>query len=118
MPGRCRQCLCHCPLSPNLQGTGDAIQPAEPSHHTQEPIHMTSKNTICLWFDKDAEDAARFYAKIFPDSKVSAVNKAPGDFPGGTAGQVLTVDFTVLGIPCLGLNGGPTFKHSEAFSFM
>jgi predicted 3-demethylubiquinone-9 3-methyltransferase (glyoxalase superfamily) len=79
---------------------------------------MTSKNTICLWFDKDAEDAARFYAKTFPDSKVSAVNKAPGDFPGGTAGQVLTVDFTVLGIPCLGLNGGPTFKHSEAFSFM
>jgi predicted 3-demethylubiquinone-9 3-methyltransferase (glyoxalase superfamily) len=79
---------------------------------------MMSKNTICLWFDKDAEDAARFYAKTFPDSKVSAVNKAPGDFPGGTAGQVLTVDFTVLGIPCLGLNGGPTFKHSEAFSFM
>jgi len=75
------------------------------------------KNTICLWFDKDAEDAARFYATTFPDSAVTAVHKAPGDFPGGKQGDVLTVEFTVLGIPCLGLNGGPTFKHSEAFSF-
>ncbi len=75
------------------------------------------KNTICLWFDKDAEDAARFYAATFPDSKVGAVHKAPSDFPGGKAGDVLTVEFTVLGIPCLGLNGGPAFKQSEAFSF-
>ena len=78
---------------------------------------MNKKNTICLWYDKDAEDAARFYAATFPDSEVTAVHKAPGDFPGGKAGDVLTVDFTVLGVPCLGLNGGPTFKHSEAFSF-
>jgi len=81
---------------------------------------MTSaiaKNTICLWYDKDAEAAARFYAQTFPDSTVGAVHRAPGDFPGGKAGQVLTVEFTVLGIPCLGLNGGPVFKQSEAFSF-
>ena len=78
---------------------------------------MTPKNTICLWFDKDAVDAARFYAATFPDSKVTAVHEAPGDYPGGKKGDVLTVDFTVLGIPCLGLNGGPQFRHSEAFSF-
>src|ERR1700749_4419674 len=75
------------------------------------------KNTICLWFDDDAEGAARFYAKTFPDSSVGAVHRAPADFPGGKAGTVLTVDFTVCGIPCFGLNGGKTFKHSEAFSF-
>ena len=78
---------------------------------------MKPKNTICLWFDKDSHEAARFYAATFPESKVTAVHKAPADFPGGKQGDVLTVDFTVLGIPCLGLNGGPTFKHSEAFSF-
>ena len=78
---------------------------------------MTAKNTICLWYDKDAEGAARFYAATFPDSKVTAVHKAPGDFPGGKKGDELTVEFTVLGIPCLGLNGGPEFRHSEAFSF-
>jgi predicted 3-demethylubiquinone-9 3-methyltransferase (glyoxalase superfamily) len=78
---------------------------------------MTQKNTICLWFDDDAEGAARFYAATFPDSEVIAVRKAPGDFPGGKAGQVLTVEFTVCGVPCLGINGGPVFKHSEAFSF-
>ncbi|MRW90507.1 VOC family protein [Duganella sp. FT80W] len=78
---------------------------------------MANKNTICLWYDKDAEEAANFYAGVFPDSAVTAVHKAPGDFPGGTAGQVLTVEFTVCGVPCLGLNGGPTFKQSEAFSF-
>lgn len=78
---------------------------------------MIAKNTVCLWFDKDAEDAARFYAATFPNSEVRAVHKAPGDFPGGKEGTVLTVDFTVMGIPCLGLNGGPMFKHSEAFSF-
>jgi predicted 3-demethylubiquinone-9 3-methyltransferase (glyoxalase superfamily) len=80
-------------------------------------MSMQPKNTICLWFDKDAEKAARFYAEVFPDSKVTAVHKAPGDFPGGKEGDVLTVDFTVCGIPCLGLNGGPEFKQSEAFSF-
>jgi predicted 3-demethylubiquinone-9 3-methyltransferase (glyoxalase superfamily) len=78
---------------------------------------MTPKNTICLWFDKGAEEAARFYAATFPNSKVTAVRKAPADFPGGKAGDVLTVEFTVLGTPCIGLNGGPEFKHSEAFSF-
>jgi predicted 3-demethylubiquinone-9 3-methyltransferase (glyoxalase superfamily) len=76
-----------------------------------------AKNTICLWYNHDAEEAANFYAKTFPDSSVDAVHRAPGDFPGGKKGQVLTVEFTVLGIPCIGLNGGPTFKHSEAFSF-
>jgi len=78
---------------------------------------MQSKNTICLWFDKDAEEAARFYAATFPDSNVTAVRKAPADYPDGKADDVLTVEFTVCGIPCLGLNGGPVFKHSEAFSF-
>src|SRR5258707_10903964 len=78
---------------------------------------MKPKNTICLWFDKEAVEAARFYAATFPDSKVIAVHEAPGDYPGGKKGEVLTVEFTVLGIPCLGLNGGPTFKQSEAFSF-
>ena len=78
---------------------------------------MKSKNTICLWFEKDAEDAASFYAATFPDSKVTAVHQAPSDFPGGKKGDVLTVEFTVCGIPCLGLNGGLAFKHSEAFSF-
>ncbi len=75
------------------------------------------KNTICLWFNKDAEEAARFYAATFPDSKVTAVLRAPGDYPSGKAGDVLTVEFTVLGIPCLGLNGGPDITHSQAFSF-
>lgn len=78
---------------------------------------MQPKNTICLWFDKDAQDAANFYAATFPDSKVGAVLRAPSDFPDGKEGDVLTVDFTVCGIPCLGLNGGPAFKQSEAFSF-
>jgi predicted 3-demethylubiquinone-9 3-methyltransferase (glyoxalase superfamily) len=77
----------------------------------------TAKNTICLWYDKDAEEAANFYARTFPDSAVDAVHRAPGDFPSGKKGDVLTVQFTVFGIPCLGLNGGPAFKHSEAFSF-
>jgi len=76
-----------------------------------------AKNTICLWYDRDAEDAARFYAETFPDSSVDAVHRAPGDFPSGQEGDVLTVEFTVMGIPCIGLNGGPTFKHNEAFSF-
>jgi 2-polyprenyl-6-hydroxyphenyl methylase/3-demethylubiquinone-9 3-methyltransferase len=76
-----------------------------------------AKNTICLWYDDGAEEAARFYAKTFPDSTVGAIHLAPGDFPSGKKGDVLTVEFTVLGIPCLGLNGGPMFKHNESFSF-
>ena len=76
-----------------------------------------AKNTICLWYDRDAEEAARFYAGTFPNSSVGAVHPAPGDFPDGKQGDVLTVEFTVLGIPCIGLNGGPAFKQSEAFSF-
>ena len=76
-----------------------------------------AKNTICLWFNRDAEEAARFYAATFPDSSVDAVHLAPGDFPSGKKGDVLTVELTVMCIPCLGLNGGPAFKHNEAFSF-
>ena len=78
---------------------------------------MVSKNTICLWFNGTALDAAEFYAKTFPDSAVKAVHHAPSDFPSGKKGDVLTVEFTVAGIPCVGLNGGPAFRHSEAFSF-
>ncbi len=78
---------------------------------------MAHKNTICIWYDKDAKAAAHFYAATFPDSHVTAVHTAPGDFPSGKEGDVLTVEFTVCGIPCLGLNGGPIFPHSEAFSF-
>jgi len=78
---------------------------------------MKPKNMICLWYDKDAHAAALFYAATFPDSKVTGVHKAPADYPSGTNGDVLTVEFTVVGIPCLGLNGGPQFKHNEAFSF-
>ena len=76
-----------------------------------------AKNTICLWYNGDAEEAARFYAETFPDSSVNAVHKAPGDYPAGKEGNVITVQFTVMGIPCLGLNGGPAFQHNEAFSF-
>jgi predicted 3-demethylubiquinone-9 3-methyltransferase (glyoxalase superfamily) len=76
-----------------------------------------AKNTICLWYDGGAEEAARFYAATFPDSSVGTVQRAPGDFPSGKQGDVLTVEFTVMGIPCLGLNGGPEFMHNEAFSF-
>lgn len=76
-----------------------------------------AKNTICLWYDKDAEEAATFYAETFPDSRVTAVHRAPGDYPSGKAGDVLTVEFTLMGIPCLGLNGGPGVEHNMAFSF-
>ena len=76
-----------------------------------------AKNTICLWYDRNAEEAARFYTKTFPDSSVGAVHRAPGDFPSGKEGDVLTVDFVVMGIPCIGLNGGPNVKHNWAFSF-
>ena len=78
---------------------------------------MPAKNTICLWYDGTALDAATFYADTFPDSAVGKVYRAPGDYPAGKEGDVLTVEFTVMGIPCIGLNGGPEFKHSEAFSF-
>jgi predicted 3-demethylubiquinone-9 3-methyltransferase (glyoxalase superfamily) len=76
-----------------------------------------ARNAICLWFDREPEAAARFYAATFPDSRVTAVHRAPADYPSGKAGDVLTVEFTVAGIPCLGLNGGPAFRHTEAFSF-
>jgi predicted 3-demethylubiquinone-9 3-methyltransferase (glyoxalase superfamily) len=78
---------------------------------------MTPKNLICIWYDNDAQGAARFYAETFPDSKVTRVHTAPTDFPGGKQGDELTVEFMVMGIPCIGLNGGPTFSQSEAFSF-
>lgn len=78
---------------------------------------MIAKNTVCLWYESGAEEAAHFYAETFPDTSVGAVHRAPGDNPSGKAGDVLTVELTVMGIPCIGLNGGPVFKHSEAFSF-
>jgi predicted 3-demethylubiquinone-9 3-methyltransferase (glyoxalase superfamily) len=78
---------------------------------------MANRNTICLWYEGTALDAAHFYARTFPDSTVGAILRAPGDYPDGKQGDVLTVEFTVVGIPCVGLNGGPAFKHSEAFSF-
>ena len=97
-------------MSANQQAVESAIPP--------KPRAATlTKNTICLWYDKDAEAAAHFYAQTFPDSAVSAVHRAPGDFPGGKQGDVLTVEFSVAGVASLGLNGGPQFKHSEAFSF-
>jgi len=76
-----------------------------------------NKNTICLWYVRDAHEAANFYAGVFPDSAVTAVHVAPADYPSGKAGDVLTVEFTVCGVACIGLNGGDTFRHSEAFSF-
>ncbi len=76
-----------------------------------------AKNTICLWFDDNAEEAAQFYARTFPNSSVGAVHRAPGDYPSGSEGDILTVEFIVMGVACLGLNGGPAFKHNEAFSF-
>lgn len=90
------------------KGQGQALKGKE---------HAMAKNTICLWYDKDAEAAARFYAETFPDSAVGAVYRAPSDYPSGKEGDVLMVEFTVAGVPCIGLNGGPTFKHNEAFSF-
>jgi predicted 3-demethylubiquinone-9 3-methyltransferase (glyoxalase superfamily) len=76
-----------------------------------------AKNTICLWYDKEAEAAARFYAEIFPGSAVGAIHRAPSDYSSGKEGDVLTVEFSVAGVPCIGLNGGPAFQHNEAFSF-
>ena len=89
----------------------DKAMPPKPKQAAAE------KNTICLWYNKDAQDAAAFYAETFPDSAVVAVHHAPSDYPSGKKGDVLTVEFTVAGIACLGLNGGPMFKHNEAFSF-
>ena len=89
-------------------------------HQASQPFRrneMSSKNTICLWYDGDAFDAANFYAETFPDSAVGTVYRAPSDYPDGRQGDVLTVEFTEAGIPCIGLNGGPHFKHTEAFSF-
>lgn len=77
-----------------------------------------AKNKICVWYDRDAEEAARFYARTFPDSAVGPIWRAPGDYPSGKEGDVLVVEFTVCGVACVGLNGGPVFKHNEAFSFM
>lgn len=80
-------------------------------------MYKQAKNTICIWYAGDAEEAARFYAETFPDSSVGETFLAPGDYPAGKKGDVLTVDFTVMGIPCLGLNGGAGVKHNIAFSF-
>ena len=76
-----------------------------------------ARNTICLWYDGGAEQAARFYARTFPDSSIGEILRAPGDYPHGKRGEVLLVEFTVIGLPCVGLNGGPAFPHTEAFSF-
>jgi predicted 3-demethylubiquinone-9 3-methyltransferase (glyoxalase superfamily) len=116
-------CTAECSRSSHELVSGP-LRRGRPGDHWHSPLtehkeyrNMKPKNTICLWFDKDALEAARFYAATFPDSKVTAVHNAPGDYPSGKEGDVLTVEFTVLGIPCLGLNGGPAFRHSEAFSF-
>ena len=107
-----------CPPSQCPSTASASLTPASGgSSRWRSDMVNPAKNTICLWYDGDAEDAARFYAKTFPDSSVGAVHRAPGDFPSGKKGDVLTVEFTVMGIPCLGLNGGPAFKHNEAFSF-
>jgi predicted 3-demethylubiquinone-9 3-methyltransferase (glyoxalase superfamily) len=98
----------------DVGGTQDGNPVSDRKEHA---MPTTPRNTICLWFDKDAEAAARFYAETFPDTRVGAVHRAPSDFPSGKKGDVLTVEFTVAGIPCIGLNGGSAFKQSEAFSF-
>src|SRR6476660_4036070 len=102
----------------NARGSAAHPHPSPDPSSTHGPDMGTpAKNTICLWYNGGAEDAAKFYAATFPDSSVRAVHRAPGDFPSGKKGDVLTVEFMVMGIPCLGLNGGPTFPQSEAFSF-
>src|SRR5262249_17947254 len=101
------------PVSGSPENTGVSY----PLGHDEVKGRAMAKNTICLWYDKDAEAAARFYAATFPDSAVGAVHRAPSDYPSGKRGDVLTVEFTVAGIPCFGINGGPMFKHNEAFSF-
>src|SRR5262245_14786647 len=94
----------------------DRVPHASHTRFTPWRMRMTSKNTICLWYDNTALDAAQFYAGTFPDSSVGKIHRAPGDYPDGKQGNVLLVEFTVMGIPCVGLNGGPQFKHNEAFS--
>jgi predicted 3-demethylubiquinone-9 3-methyltransferase (glyoxalase superfamily) len=91
--------------------------PSQTPFHRGNYMAPKRKNTICVWYDRDAEEAARFYAQTFPDSAIGAVHRAPGDYPSGKKGDVLMVEFTVMGVPCLGLNGGPAIKHNEAFSF-
>jgi len=113
------ECL---PILGNRQRRSGARPTARPRRRIASIRHeqendMAGKNTICLWYDDDALEAAQFYAKTFPDSAVGAVHRAPGDYPSGKQGDVLTVEFTVAGIPCIGLNGGTAFRHSEAFSF-
>src|SRR5690606_19772177 len=107
---------CRFPQSP-ADVTRKSRRGTPPRPTLQQETAMVARNTICLWFDRDALDAARFYASVFPDSSVGRIFHAPSDFPSGKVGDVLTVEFTVLGIPCVGLNGGPIFKQSEAFSF-
>jgi predicted 3-demethylubiquinone-9 3-methyltransferase (glyoxalase superfamily) len=102
----------HRDLAPRSRGARGG--PGDSSEVMPMPV---PKNIVCLWFDKDAEAAARFYTDLFPDSAMGEVFHAPGDYPSGKAGDVLTVTFTVAGIPCLGLNGGPAFRQTEAFSF-
>ena len=105
--GRCRQALI------------DFVLRLKPARRAWVKVsgYAMAKNTICLWYDGDAEAAARFYAETFPDSTVGAVHRAPGDYPSGKKGDVLTVEFNVAGVSCIGINGGPMFKHNEAFSF-
>ena len=100
-----------------VKAVSAGMQTAEKAMPHKPKKATVGKNTICLWFNKDAQDAAHFYAETFPDSAVAAVHHAPNDYPGGKKGDVLTVEFTVAGVACLGLNGGPMFKHNEAFSF-
>src|SRR5438874_1576050 len=104
-----------------VSGAGGLLRPVEVrvelASAAKGQAMAIAKNTICLWYDKDAAAAAHFYAETFPDSAVGAVHHAPSDYPSGKAGDVLTVEFTVVGIACIGLNGGPAFKHNEAFSF-
>ena len=100
-----------------VKAVSAGMQTAEKAMPHKPKKATVGKNTICLWYDKDAEAAAHFYAETFPDSAVAAVHHAPNDYPGGKKGDVLTVEFTVAGVACLGLNGGPMFKHNEAFSF-
>jgi 2-polyprenyl-6-hydroxyphenyl methylase/3-demethylubiquinone-9 3-methyltransferase len=104
--------------APPYQPPGPRGIPPHPTRaNTPGSTAMTPKNLICLWYEKDALAAAEFYAATFPDTRVTAVHQAPGDYPSGKQGDILTVEFTVMGIPCIGLNGGPVFKQSEAFSF-
>src|SRR5690606_32832433 len=116
-PARRRGCACSHDVGLTRAGV---TRPPLPSgtHDAMNTEHRTiPANTVCLWYDGDALDAANFYAETLPDSAVTAVNRAPADYPSGKEGDVLTVEFTVCGIPCIGLNGGDAFRHSEAFSF-